>query len=57
MARQSGIEPEKALRDRNRDFIQRFNHLEELLEHKGYSLGNVEDEVLRQSIGIAFNGN
>ncbi|MCD6586996.1 MAG: nucleoside triphosphate pyrophosphohydrolase, partial [Candidatus Fermentibacteraceae bacterium] len=24
-ARQSGIEPEKALRDRNRDFIQRFN--------------------------------
>ena len=57
MARQSGIEPEKALRDRNRDFIQRFNHLEELLEHKGYSLGNVEEEVLRQSIGIAFNGN
>ncbi|RKZ01539.1 nucleoside triphosphate pyrophosphohydrolase [Candidatus Fermentibacteria bacterium] len=57
MARQSGIEPEKALRDKNTDFIQRFNHLEELLEYKGYSLGNVEDEVLRQSIGIAFNGN
>ncbi|MCD6587307.1 MAG: hypothetical protein J7K88_02010, partial [Candidatus Fermentibacteraceae bacterium] len=56
-ARQSGIEPEKALRDRNRDFIQRFNHLEELLELKGYSLGNAEDEVLQQIIGIAFSGN
>jgi len=57
MARQSGIEPEKALRDKNTDFIQRFNHLEELLEHKGYSLGNVGNEVLQQFIGIAFNGN
>ena len=55
-ARQSGIEPEKALRDKNTDFIQRFSYLEELLEHKGCSLGNVNKNVLQQSIDIAFNG-
>jgi uncharacterized protein YabN with tetrapyrrole methylase and pyrophosphatase domain len=54
-ARQSGIEPEKALRDRNSDFILKFNHLEELLKHKGCTLGNVPDRVLHQCISIAFD--
>jgi len=54
-ARQCGIEPEKALRDKNSDFIERFNHLEELLEHKGCSLASAEDELLQQSITTLRN--
>ncbi len=53
-ARQSGIEPEKALRDKNSDFIEKFNRLEELLEHNGCSLSSANDAVLQKSIAIVF---
>ena len=55
ISRQSKIEPEKALRERNIDFITRFNHLEELLESRGCSLTDVEREEFMETIAIAFN--
>ncbi len=56
IARQSRIEPEKALRDTNSDFINRFNHLEELLEERGCSLNDSTREELLKNVAIAFSG-
>jgi len=55
LARISGIEPEKALRGKNNDFVSRFNHLEELLAAGGCSLNCSDPAVLRESIAIAFH--
>lgn len=55
IARQSSIEPEKALRDKNSDFISRFNHLEELLEARGCSLNDPCAEQMKECVAIAFN--
>ena len=54
IARQNRVEPEKALRDKNRDFVDRFNHLEELLASKGCSLDSKDNEVLLDVFAIAF---
>lgn len=55
VARQSSIEPEKALRDKNSDFITRFNHLEELLAARGCSLDDSDAEQMEECVAIAFN--
>ncbi|MCK5785781.1 MAG: nucleoside triphosphate pyrophosphohydrolase [Candidatus Sabulitectum sp.] len=55
IARQKNIEPERALRERNRNFISRFNHLEELLESRGFSLNDSDGDHLKDCIAIAFN--
>ena len=55
IARQKNIEPERALRERNRSFISRFNHLEELLESRGCSLNEPDGSDLKECIAIAFN--
>ena len=54
IARLNRIEPEKALRDKNKDFIDRFNHLEELLASKGVSLDSTDRRVLLDAFAIAF---
>ncbi len=55
IARQNSIEPEKALRDKNSDFINRFNHLEELLEALGCSLNDSCTGQMKECVAIAFN--
>ncbi|MCK5035280.1 MAG: MazG family protein, partial [Candidatus Sabulitectum sp.] len=55
IARQNSIEPEKALRDKNSDFISRFNHLEELLEALGCSLNDSCAGQMKECVAIAFN--
>lgn len=55
IARQNSIEPEKALRDKNSDFISRFNHLEELLEARGCSLNDSCADQMEACVAIAFN--
>jgi MazG family protein len=54
LARVSGIEPEQALRERNKDFTGRFDHLEELLSAEGCSLSSADMSMLKESITIAF---
>lgn len=53
-ARQNGIEPEKALRDRNTSFINCFNNFEELLSSLGYSLTDSETKHRDECFAIAF---
>ncbi|MEA3265877.1 MAG: nucleoside triphosphate pyrophosphohydrolase [Candidatus Fermentibacteria bacterium] len=55
IARQTSIEPEKALRDKNSDFISRFNHLEELLEARGCSLNDSCADQMEECVALAFN--
>ncbi|MCD4707014.1 MAG: nucleoside triphosphate pyrophosphohydrolase [Candidatus Sabulitectum sp.] len=55
IARLNKIEPEKALRERNSDFISRFNHLEELLAERGCSLDNSDTQQMKECIAIAFS--
>ncbi len=54
LMRQNGTEPEKALRNAGRDFMNRFNRLEELLHVRGCSLHDAEESVLDDCINIAF---
>ena len=53
--RAANLEPEKALRKANSDFISRFNHLEELLSKAGCSLHDVEEAKMKELIAIAFS--
>lgn len=55
IARLSKMEPEKALRERNSDFINRFNHIEELLASRGCSLNDSSAEQMKECIAIAFD--
>lgn len=55
LSRLSGLEPEKALRKTNSDFIDRFNKLEELLSDAGCSLHDVEEEKFQELVAIAFD--
>ena len=57
LMRQQGIEPERALRSSNSSFISRFNTLEELLESRGCTLIDTDDDTLKECIGIAFESN
>ena len=56
IARLNSIEPEKALRDKNKDFVDRFNHFEELLASKGFSLDSSDEKALLDIFAIAFKG-
>ncbi len=53
-ARQNGIEPEKALRDRNTNFINCFNNFEELLSSRGCSITDSETKHREECFAIAF---
>ncbi len=55
IARLNKVEPEKALREKNSDFIGRFNHLEELLAERGCSLDNSDTQQMKECIAIAFS--
>ncbi len=55
VSREAGLEPEKALRTKNTDFMKRFNHLEELLSEAGCSLHEVEEKKLQEFVAIAFD--
>lgn len=52
--REKGIEPERALRMANSDFISRFNRLEELLRARGCSLNSAGKTVFDECAAIAF---
>lgn len=54
ISRSVGLEPERALRVKNTNFMGRFNHLEELLSKAGCSLHDVEEEKLQEFVAIAF---
>jgi len=52
--RLGGIEPEKALRVFDSDFMQRFSKLEELLDARGCSLTDAGADVFRECSALAF---
>lgn len=55
VSREAGLEPEKALRTKNTDFMRRFNHLEELLSEAGCSLHEVDKKTMQEFVAIAFD--
>ncbi len=55
VSREAGLEPEKALRIKNADFMKRFNHLEELLSEAGCSLHEVDEKTMQEFVAIAFD--
>jgi tetrapyrrole methylase family protein/MazG family protein len=57
LLREKGIEPERALRIANSDFISNFNRLEELLRVRGCSLNSATETVLQECEAIAFRKN
>ena len=55
VSREAGLEPEKALRIKNTDFMKRFNYLEELLSEAGCSLHEVDEKKMQEFVAIAFD--
>ncbi len=54
LLRRQSIEPERSLRARNRDFMDRFDRLEELLHHRGCSLNDADRDIFMECSAIVF---
>ncbi len=54
LLRLNGIEPEKALREKDAEFIQHFHRLEELLHTRSCTLSNATAEQLEECIAAAL---
>ncbi|PIE51542.1 nucleoside triphosphate pyrophosphohydrolase [Candidatus Fermentibacteria bacterium] len=55
LLRQKGIEPEKALREHNRDFMDKFNYLEKHLHERGFTLSNADEAFMEDAVRSIFH--